>query len=166
KKIDVELFPPPSKCDGFTLANGAQVIALPDSEETIRGFSAPRLIVVDEAAFASEDVFKALVPMLTVSAGTIMLLSTPNGQTGYFYEQWHNDNSPWTRLQGSLKDCPRVSKETIDQMRQTMSKDDFAQEFECKFIAAGGQFISREVFRACLRDDFPLFMPEYDLGEE
>jgi len=162
RKLDVEIFSPPPKCDGFRLANGAQIISLPDSEETIRGFSAPRLIVVDEAAFASADVFKALEPMLSVSAGTIMLLTTPNGQTGYFYEQWHDDKAPWTRIMGTIADCPRIKPEAIQAMRKTMSKDDFAQEFECKFIAAGGQFISRETFRKCLRDDFDLFLPEYD----
>ena len=49
--------------------------------ETIRGFSAPRMIVADEAAFASETVCKALEPMALVSNGTFILLSTPNGQT-------------------------------------------------------------------------------------
>src|SRR6187399_10424 len=95
KSLSLEILPPPNNCDGFRLANGSEIIALPDSEETIRGFSAPRLIVVDEAAFASEDVFKALEPMLTVSNGTFILLSTPNGQSGYFYEQWHAENGPW-----------------------------------------------------------------------
>ncbi|MFN0106618.1 MAG: terminase large subunit domain-containing protein, partial [Bryobacteraceae bacterium] len=163
RSVDLTILPPPPKCDGFSLANGSQVISLPDSEETIRGFSAPRLIVVDEAAFASPEVFKALEPMLTVSAGTIMLLSTPNGQSGYFYDQWHAALSPWTRLLGSLERCPRINRAAIDAMRQTMSKEDFQQEFECKFVAAGGQFIARETFRKCLRDDFDLFFPEYDL---
>ena len=162
RKIDLQLLPPPSKCDGFSLANGAQIVALPDSEETIRGFSAPRLIVVDEAAFASPAVFKALEPMLSVSAGTIMLLSTPNGQSGYFYDQWHQETGPWTRIFGTLADCPRINAEAIKQLRQTMSKEDFEQEFECKFVAAGGQFISRETFRQCIHGDFELFFPEYD----
>ena len=34
KQLGLELGPPPPKCDGFTLANGASVVALPDSEET------------------------------------------------------------------------------------------------------------------------------------
>ena len=163
KSLSLEILPPPNKCDGFRLANGSEIIALPDSEETIRGFSAPRLIVVDEAAFASEDVFKALEPMLTVSNGTFILLSTPNGQSGYFYEQWHAENSPWKRLQGSLDRCPRVNREAIENMRKTTAKDVFAQEFECKFVAAGGQIISLETIRACYTDDFDLFDPEYDL---
>ncbi len=166
KSLNLEILPPPNKCDGFRLANGSEIIALPDSEETIRGFSAPRLIVVDEAAFASEDVFKALEPMLTVSNGTFILLSTPNGQSGYFYEQWHAENGPWKKLQGSLERCPRVNHEAIENIRKTTAKDTFAQEFECKFVAAGGQIISLETIRKCYTDEFDLFDPEYDLGRK
>ncbi len=160
--LDLELLPPPPKCDGFSLANGSQVIALPDSPETVRGFSAPRLIVVDEAAFASEELFKSLEPMLTVSNGTLMLLSTPNGQSGYFYDQWHTANSPWARIFGTLKDCPRVNHEAIENIRKTMSESDFQQEFECKFVASSGQFISNELFEKCLRDDVEIFDMDFD----
>ena len=160
RSLNHKILPPPNKCDGFRLANGAGIIALPDNDAKIRGFSAPRLIIVDEAAFASPEIFTALDPMLSVSGGTIMLLSTPNGQTGYFYEQWHAEKSPWVKIQSKLEDCPRINPETIERIRQTMSKEDFEQEFECKFVAAGGQFISRETFRKCLRNDFEPFFPE------
>ncbi len=164
RKLDIKLNGPPPQCEGFTLANGASVVALPDNEETIRCFSAPSLIVVDEAAFASDTVYKALEPMLTVSNGTLMLLSTPNGQLGYFYEQWHLPDSPWTKIFGTLEDCPRVNKEAIEGMRKSMAKADFEQEFECKFVASSGQFISVETFRKCLRDDFEPFCKDWDEG--
>ena len=165
RQLGIRLAAPPPKCDGFTLPNGSTVVALPDSEETIRGFSAPSLIVVDEAAFANDTLYTALEPMLTVSNGTLMLLSTPNGQTGYFYEQWHLPDSPWSKIFGTLDDCPRVNQAAIDSMRKSMPKADFEQEFECKFVAASGQFISVETFRKCLRDDFELFCPDLDEEE-
>jgi len=163
QSLDLKILPPPPKCDGFSLANGSQIVSLPDSEETIRGFSAPRIIVVDEAAFASESVFQALEPMLLVSNGTLIILSTPNGQTGYFYDQWHADPSPWAKLKGSLERCPRVSPEAIETIRKSVSKDIFEQEFECKFVPTSGQVISLETLRKCYRDDFDLFDPDYDL---
>ena len=168
RQMGLKLGGPPPKCEGFTLPNGSVVVALPDSEETIRGFSAPSLIIVDEAAFASDTLFKALEPMLTVSNGTFMLLSTPNGQSGYFYEQWHMPDSPWSKIFGTLDDCPRVNKEAIEGMRKSMAKADFEQEFECKFVASSGQFISVETFRKCLRDDFEPFCKDWDegVGEE
>ena len=162
RQMGLDLAGPPPKCEGFTLPNGSIVVALPDSEETIRGFSAPCLIVVDEAAFASDTLFTALEPMLTVSNGTLMLLSTPNGQVGYFYEQWHLQDNHWTNIFGTLEDCPRVNTKAIEGMRKSMAKADFEQEFECKFVASSGQFISVETFRKCLRDDIPPFCPGWD----
>jgi hypothetical protein len=164
QQLDLHIGPPPPKCDGFSLNNGSQIVSLPDNEQTIRGFSAPKLIIIDEAAFASAEALKALEPMLSVSAGTIMLLSTPNGQHGYFYEQWHAEHSNWTKLKGTLEGCPRMKPEAIEAIRKSMSKDDFEQEFECRFIAASGQIISLETIRACYTEDFDLFDPEYDLG--
>ena len=118
--------------------------------------------MVDEAAFASEELFKSLDPMLTVSNGTLMLLSTPNGQTGYFYEQWHTEKGPWSRIKGTLAECPRVSPEAVENIRKSMAEADFQQEFECKFVAASGQFISNELFEQCLRDDVEIFDMDFD----
>ena len=59
-----------------------------------------------------------------------------------FYEQWHAESSPWTKLQGSLERCPRVSPEAIEAIKKTTAKEVFEQEVECKFVAAGGQVIS------------------------
>jgi hypothetical protein len=91
-----------------------------------------------------------------------MLLSTPNGQVGYFYEQWHLQDNHWTNIFGTLEDCPRVNTKAIEGMRKSMAKADFEQEFECKFVASSGQFISVETFRKCLRDDIPPFCPGWD----
>ena len=37
----------------FTLDNGSRVVSLPGTGETVRGFSAPDLIIEDEAAFVA-----------------------------------------------------------------------------------------------------------------
>jgi len=60
--------------------NGARIIGLPGSEATIRGFSAVSLLLVDEAARVSDDLYKAIRPMLAVSAGELWLMSTPFGK--------------------------------------------------------------------------------------
>jgi hypothetical protein len=165
RELGEELLPPPPQSTGFTLSNGTSVLAVPDSPETIRGYSAPRLIIVDEAAFATKELFTALDPMMTVSGGTIMLLSTPNGQTGYFYDQWHDKQGPWRRIQTTLEQCPRINKEAIEQIKKTMSKEEFQAEFECRFVPNGAGYISREVYRACLDPTVELFLPDIELPD-
>src|SRR5260370_9051417 len=49
------------------LTNCSEIIALPGSEETIRGYSSVNLLAVDEAAFVDEDPYAAASPFLAVS---------------------------------------------------------------------------------------------------
>ncbi len=62
----------------FTLSNGSRVVSLPGTSETVRGFSAPRLVIEDEAAFVEDGVYGAVRPMLAVSSGRLILMSTPS----------------------------------------------------------------------------------------
>ena len=49
--------------------NGSRIVGLPGTEATIRGFSAVALLLVDEAARVSDDLYTAIRPMLAVSGG-------------------------------------------------------------------------------------------------
>src|SRR5262245_44668417 len=60
-------------------ANGSRVVCLPGKEATIRGFSGVSLLVVDEASRVPDELYFAIRPMLAVSGGRIILLSTPAG---------------------------------------------------------------------------------------
>jgi hypothetical protein len=65
------------------LPNGSRILSLPSDPSTIRGFS-PDLVVFDEAAFCSDQVYNAMRPMLSVSRGRLFLISTPMAVAGYF----------------------------------------------------------------------------------
>lgn len=67
---------------GMELANGSRIEALPGTEKTIRGFSGVDLLILDEAARVDDDLYYAIRPMLAVSGGTMMMLSTPAGRRG------------------------------------------------------------------------------------
>ncbi len=70
------------------LTNGSRIISLPSKEETIRGFSGVRLLVIDEAARVPDELYFAVRPMLAVSGGHLVALSTPWGRRGWFYDAW------------------------------------------------------------------------------
>ena len=68
------------------LSNGSRILALPGGDEaSIRGYSGVRLLLIDEASRVSDALYIALRPMLAVSSGSIILLSTPFGKRGFFY---------------------------------------------------------------------------------
>lgn len=121
-------------------SNGSRIVCLPESEDTIRGFSAPSLVVVDEAAFCSDALYLAVRPMLAVSNGRLFLISSPNGRRGFFFDAWHDEKTPWQRHSATAYDCPRISAEFLEQERIALGPLRYAQEYECKFIAgATGQ---------------------------
>src|SRR5437016_4700653 len=78
------------------------------SESTVRGFSAVSLMIIDEAARVSDDLYKTLRPMTAVSGGDMLLMSTPSGQRGFFYEAWINRTEEWERVSVPATECTRI----------------------------------------------------------
>ena len=118
---------------------------LPSSEVTIRGYSRPSLIIIDEASRVLDEVYWATRPMRAVFPGDLLLLSTPNGQRGFFYEAWVGERQ-WKRVQIKAENCPRISEEFLAQERLELRGDIYRQEYECEFLAmAGGLFTVEQI---------------------
>jgi terminase large subunit-like protein len=131
-----------------TLSNGSRIVSLPGDPKTIRGYSAPSLILEDEAAFVDDEVATALRPMLAVSRGQLILMSTPFGRRGHFFETWQNGGDGWARISVPASACPRISPGYLRQEREGMSEWRFKQEFECQFVETSDQIFSYDVIRA------------------
>jgi hypothetical protein len=117
----------------FQLENGSRVVSLPGSESTVRGFSNVDLIIEDEAARVPDDLYHALRPMLAVSGGSIILMSTPFGKRGHFFREWE-DGDDWVRVKISADECPRITKEFLDAERKSIGEWWFQQEYMCQFV--------------------------------
>ncbi len=141
-----------------TLANGARIVALPGDSGTVRGFSAPKLIIEDEAAWVPDELHAALRPMLAVSGGRLILLSSPNGRRGHFFEAWANGGPIWQRFSVPAAQCPRISAEFLEAERAAMPANRFAAEFECQFTEAHDSLFSFDQINAAFDDDLePVF---------
>jgi hypothetical protein len=77
-------------------SNASRVIALPGSERTIRGYSRARMVILDEAAQVSDDLLAAIRPTMATVDGSLICLSTPYGQRGFFYESFVGDDPSWS----------------------------------------------------------------------
>ena len=69
-------------------------------------------------------------PMLAVSRGRLIALSTPFGQRGWFCEEWHGDG-PWKRIRITWRDCPRITPEFIAEETRALGPAWVEQEYEC-----------------------------------
>jgi len=121
----------------LTLENGSRVVTLPADERTIRGFAAVKLILLDEAARVSDDLYGAIRPMLAVSGGQLMVMSTPFGRRGWFYRAATTD-AGWERHFVNATDCPRIKPQFLMEERDALGEQMFLQEYMCEFVDATG----------------------------
>jgi Terminase large subunit, T4likevirus-type, N-terminal len=150
---------PPARETQLTLelANGSRIISLPDNEEGIRTYSSVALLVIDEAARVSEDLYRAVRPMLAVSRGRLIALSTPYGKRGWFYDEWQSKR-PWERVRITADQCPRIPPEFLAEERAAMGDRWYRQEYLCSFEeTVDAVFSQADIDRALCDDVQPLF---------
>jgi hypothetical protein len=138
------------------LNNGSEIVCLPADPDTIIGDTVD-LLIIDEASRVSDDLFHYLLPMLIVSKGRLICLSTPYGKRGFFWEQW-SGTADWERYTATWEDCPRISAKDIADQRAAMGERKFRQEYCASFEdVEDSYFSSDEIMRAFDSDATPLF---------
>ncbi len=153
---------PPPESDrklGMNLPNGSRIEALPGSEKTTRGFSGVSLLILDEAARVEDALYHATRPMLAVSGGSLMMLSTPYGKRGVFFEEWTSEaGREWDRYEVPAEECPRISPEFLAEEREALPSWVYRQEYECSFEETSDQVFTHEMVQAAVTSDVtPLF---------
>jgi hypothetical protein len=91
---------------GIELSNHSRILSLPASEETIVGFSAVTRLILDEAARIPDGTYYALRPMLAMSQGSLLALSSPFGKRGWF----------WEAYEGNAEETPTLDLATIERL--------------------------------------------------
>ncbi len=137
---------------GMELANGSRIEALPGTEKTIRGFSGVDLLIVDEASRVDDALYYAVRPMLAVSGGRMILLSTPFGKRGVFHEVWTSEEE-WDRYEVPARDCPRISGAFLEEERRALPSWVFRQEYECSFEETDDQVFTTEMIDAAVSSE-------------
>jgi hypothetical protein len=122
----------------LVLNNRSRIVSLPCREETIRGYSNVNLLVIDEAARVPDDVYRAVRPMLAVSAGRLICLSTPYGRRGFFWHAWANGGDDWRRVEVPAERIARISAAFLAEERRQQGESYYRQEYGCSFEALEG----------------------------
>lgn len=149
------------------LANGSQIVALPGNESTVRGFSDVRLLIIDEASRVADALYRALRPMLAVSGGRLVTLSTPFGKRGWWYEAWqaaHEGREAWDYYEVPATKVPRISRQFLAEERASMGEWWYVQEYNCQFVNVQGSLFSPEAIDAAFADGADAFFPDLEGG--
>ena len=136
KQIDRPVLSVTETVQKIELANKSRIIALTgQAPDSIRGYSNVTLLVIDEASQVHEKAYTNSRPMLAISNGKIVLLSTPHGKRGFFWEAWDNEEN-WLKVRITADDCPRFTRSFLEEERERMLDWEFKQECYCYFAEA------------------------------
>lgn len=138
------------------LENGSRIKSLPGTENTTRGYTAARLLIIDEASRVADEIFEAVLPMVS-SEGAVWALSTPEGQRGWFFKL-HNDaatSALWERHKVTCYDSAQYTPRAIAELKATVGSYRFASDFECVFGDVSSQVFSTSMLRSALDSSIP-----------
>lgn len=144
------------------LKNGSEILCVPAgvTGAGIRGHTID-LLIADEAAFIPEAVWAAVTPSLMVTGGRMILLSTPHGKEGYFYERYDDEDftSFYVNAEIAVRERPICATWTLKQQkdairhqkaeRRRLTDLQYQQEYLGKFIEDLTQFYPDDLIQLC-----------------
>jgi hypothetical protein len=99
-------------------------------------------------------------PMLAVSGGALMMLTTPHGKRGVFFEAWTSAEE-WGRYKVPATEVPRISPAFLEEERRVLPAWIYRQEYECSFEDTEDQLFGYELVQSSITDEVtPLFSKE------
>lgn len=122
---------------GLELTNGSRVLALPSSDDSIRGLTVDGWIVADEAARLSDDLIAALRPMRARTQARFAMLSTAWSYTDPFWTAWASDDPSWIRLKATADQPALFPAKFLEEERAALGENRFKREY--LGIPAGGE---------------------------
>jgi phage FluMu gp28-like protein len=127
------------------LTNNSRIIALPCSENLLRGYTAQQAIC-DEAAFIPEKTITQIIfPMLSTTNGTAIFLSTPWDKNHFFHKAFLNPTYTTHKIKAT--DCPLITPEFLTEMQQTMTHEAYKMEYEAEFVEDQNSYFPQDLIR-------------------
>jgi len=133
------------RCD---LPNGARISLLgAENPDSLRGIYLDGCFM-DEVADMPESVFPEIIrPALSDRKGFCYFVGTPRGQNAFFemYEKGVQSDDWLTAIHKS-SETGIIDEEELESAKETMTADQFAQEYECSWVAnVPGSIYGKEI---------------------
>ncbi|MFZ5985527.1 MAG: terminase large subunit domain-containing protein [Bacillota bacterium] len=132
----------------LAFSNGGEIIALPNNPETVRGFGADWVIIDEAAHFQNiNEIWNSVLPSIS-RGGNIVLISTPRGASGLFYEKYNSDD--YEKLNIQWMDCPDFENKVIEEIKSDLPEDIFQQEYSCCFLQDEDSYFPFSLTTPCI----------------
>jgi hypothetical protein len=142
------------------LKNGARVLALPSTDDSIRGLTVDGFIIADEAARLSNDLISALRPMRArCPEARFAMLSTAWSRTDPFWTAWQSDDASLIRLKATADTVSFFSEEFLAEERRALGEDGFNREYLGLPIGARASPFSWDLYDRATQLRMPLVPP-------
>jgi len=133
----------------ITFENGSKIITGTTSKDTIRGES-PAVVILDEFAHVpahiAEEFFTAVSPTIA-TGGKMIIISTPNGNSGKFYDIFTNakdgpDGNGFVSFSMAWNEVPGRDEAFKQREIKKTSLQKWNQEYEAKFLGSSNTLIN------------------------
>jgi len=151
---------------------GSRIVALPGTEKSVRGYSGPDTIIIDEAARVLDETYRAIRPMMVGADTEIIGLTTPHGTRGWFWNAWENSRTYrkilvraepeeryrryWSERGVSAYYSPRHDRQFLQEELEEIGEAAFRQEYCCEFVHEGSSLFGDIADRLVSDDVNPL----------
>lgn len=127
--------------NSYELSNGSQVKASSTAEDAGRSESLS-LLVVDEAAHVDnmDEIWGAVYPTLSETGGSSIVISTPKGVGGFFYNTYteaREGQNLFNPVEITWDQHPDRDEEWLEEQKKNMERRKVAQEYETSFLSSG-----------------------------
>ena len=135
---------------------GSQLVALPNSPNLLRGYTASN-VLTDESAFFREDelvFYSVLFPMLQTTDGTLIASSTPWGKDSVFYRftQEPGFNKNWVKIDDVVK-AGLTTQKFVDEMKQRTPSERFRREYLAEFVEDELAYFTQKLIAQCVASE-------------
>lgn len=125
--------------------NGSEILfKSAEQEEALRGFTVNGLLVIDEGAYITDDVYEIVFPTVDANKAPILIISTPLFQDGYFYNLFIKGLSEDGRKNGifsfdwnNYDTSVYLTPAKLELYRQTLSPVKFKCDYLGEFLTDG-----------------------------
>jgi phage FluMu gp28-like protein len=133
--------------------NGSRIVALPNSPQLLRGYTAHQ-VICDEGAFFKDDqlvFYNVLYPMLSTTDGTLIVSSTPWSKDSVFYSMCQNPTfkkhiCTWDEVVKS----GLIKLSFIDEMKAQLPYERFQREFNAEFVEDVDAWLTQSLIVSCI----------------